>query len=160
MIIGKMRYNINVSSEFMELSINDEKSAYLLAEKNMFKQACYFLIQAMEKAIRLKVYSIVNPNIKYFRDRNKNHSLDSAIEFLIEIISTDNITKEQVSKQLKEGVLSNINYRHLHNNLRYPSYSKKYDSYSIIEIKKSDFILLGDRLKLLRKFLIDLHKFT
>ena len=159
MHIGKFRHKINVSSEFIELSKNDENASYLLAEKGMFRQACYLLIQAMEKAIRAKVFSLVNPNIEYFRERNRTHSLDSAVEFLIEIISTNNIIKKQVSEQLKKHVLGNTQYGHLHNNLRYPAYFKKYDSYSIIEVGKSDFELLSSRLQLLRKFLSDLHKF-
>ncbi|SFV63109.1 hypothetical protein MNB_SV-9-1074 [hydrothermal vent metagenome] len=160
MHIGKIRHKINVSSEFTELSKNDESAAYLLAEKGMFQQACYFLIQAMEKAIRAKIFSLVNPNIEYFRERNRTHSLDSAVEFLIEIISTDNMIKKQVSVQLQQHVLGNTKYGYLHNNLRYPTYFKKYNSYSVIEVGKSDFELLSNRLQLLRKFLSDLHKFT
>ncbi len=160
MHIGKFRHKINVSSEFFELSRSDEVSAKMLAEKGQFRQACYLLIQAMEKAIRAKIFSLVNPNIEYFRNRNRSHSLDSAVEFLIEIVSTDNIVRNQVSQQLNTHVLGNTNYGHLHNNLRYPSYFEKYDSYSTIEVGKDDFAILSNRLMLLRKFLDDLHKFT
>jgi len=161
MNLGKFKHNVNVASEFLELSKNDENAAYLLAEKGYFRQACYFLIQAMEKAIRAKIFLLVNPNIKYFRERNRTHSLDSAVEFLIEIISkNDELIKKQISEQIKQHVLGNIKYGYLHNNLRYPRYHEKYDSYSIMEIKKSDFDLLTKRLNLLRKFLNDLYKFT
>ncbi|KJD18299.1 hypothetical protein VE30_13760 [Vreelandella aquamarina] len=160
MHIGKFRHKIDVSSEFFKLSRGDEVSAKILAEKGQFRQACYLLIQAMEKAIRAKIFSLVNPNIEYFRDRNRTHSLDSAVEFLIEIVSTDNIVRNQVSQQLNTHVLGNTKYGHLHNNLRYPSYFKKYDSYSTIEVGKDDFDILSNRLMLLRKFLDDIHKFT
>lgn len=159
MHIGKFRHKINVSSEFLKLSKGDEVSANILAEKGQLPQACYLLIQAMEKAIRAKIFSLVNPNIEYFRERNRTHSLESAVEFLIEIISTDSIVREQVSKQLNIHVLGNTKYGLLHNNLRYPAYFKKYDSYSIIEVEKVDFEILNNRLMLLRKFLDDLHKF-
>ena len=159
MHIGNFNHKINVSTEFYQLSIEDESSANLLAKENKFRQACYFIIQAMEKAIRSKIFILVNPNIEYFRNRNKTHSIDSAIEFLIEIISNDKIIQNQVSKQLNFYVLGNTKYEYLHNNLRYPSYFKKYDSYSILNVGLKDFKELNKRLQLLRKFLNDLDKF-
>jgi len=161
MKIGKFKHNINVSYEFLELSKNDENAAYLLAEKGYFRQACYFLIQAMEKAIRAKIFLLVNPNNAHFREKNMTHSFDSAVKVLIEIMSkNDFLLKKQVSEQIKKHVLGDTRYKYLHNNLRYPKYSEKYNSYSIMEIKKSDFDLLTKRLNLLRKFLDDLYKFT
>jgi HEPN domain-containing protein len=159
MHIGNFNHKINVSTEFYQLSIEDESSANLLAKENKFRQACYFIIQAMEKAIRSKIFILVNPNIEYFRNRNRTHSIDSAIEFLIEIISNDKIIQNQVSKQLNFYVLGNTKYEYLHNNLRYPSYFKKYDSYSILNVGLKDFKELNKRLQLLRKFLNDLDKF-
>ncbi len=160
MSIGKFRHKINVSSEFAQLSRDDEAAADSLAEKGQLRQACYFIIQAMEKAIRAKIFTLVNPNIEYFRDRNRTHSLDSAVEFLIEIISTDKLVQKQVSLQLNTHVLGDTKYGHLHNNLRYPAYFKRYDSYSTLDVEVSDFEKLKTRLQLLRKFLNDLHKFT
>ncbi|KAB7663902.1 HEPN domain-containing protein [Plesiomonas shigelloides] len=159
MSIGKFRNNVSVSTEFAQLSRDDEAAADLLAERGQLRQACYFIIQAMEKSIRAKIFTLVNPNIEYFRDRNRTHSLDSAVEFLIEIISTDNIIQNQVSLQLKSHVLGNTNYRYLHNNLRYPTYSHKYDTYSTLTVSLSDFTKLKNRLLLLRVFLNDLHRF-
>lgn len=160
MSIGKFRNSVNVSTEFAQLSRDDEAAADLLAERGQLRQACYFIIQAMEKSIRAKIFTLVNPNIEYFRDRNRTHSLDSAVEFLIEIISTDNIIQSQVSLQLKSHVLGNTNYRYLHNNLRYPTYSRKYDTYSTLTVSLSDFTKLKNRLLLLRVFLNDLHRFV
>lgn len=160
MHIGKFRHKITVSSEFFELSKSDEVAARILANQGQFRQACYLLIQAMEKAIRAKIFSLVNANLEYFRDRNRTHSLESAIEFLIEIVSTDALVRAQISLQLKTHVLGNTKYGQLHNDLRYPSHFKKHDSYSIIEVEKPDFDILNTRLTLLRKFLDDLHKFT
>ena len=160
MYIGKFRHKVNVSCEFSQLSKSVELAATYLAAGGHFKQASYFLIQAIEKSIRSKIFSLVNPNIEYFRDKNKTHSVESAIEFLIEIISTDDLIKEQISNQIKLHVLGKTNYSQLHNNLRYPSYFKKYDSYSALDVSEEDFNELKRRLNLLRKFLEDLNKFV
>lgn len=107
----------------------------------------------------LRFFTLVNPNIQYFRERNRTHSVEDAVEFLLEIISTDEIVRNQVSKQLKDNVLGDIRYNHLHNNLRYPSYFTKFDSYSILNITKQDFDILSNKLSLLKLFLEDLHRF-
>lgn len=160
MQIGKFRHKVNVAVEFSKLSIEDENSAKILASNGQFRHACYLIIQAMEKSIRAKIFTLVNPNIEYFRNRNRTHSLDSAIEFLIEIVSADKVVQAQISDQLNVHVLGNTKYGHLHNNLRYPSYFNKYDSYSVLNVELNDFEVLKKRLDLLRRFLNDLHLFT
>ena len=157
--IGKFKHKVDVSIEFANLAREDEASAETLADNNQFRHACSLIVQAMEKSIRAKIFTLVNPNIEYFRSRNRTHSLDSAIEFLIEIVSTDEIVQQQVSQQLKNHVLEDTNYGHLHNNLRYPTYSNKYNSYSILSVESNDFERLKGRLHSLKKFLNDLHKF-
>lgn len=160
MHIGIFKHKINVASEFSQTSKEDEAAAEILAQAGKFQQACYFLIQAIEKCVRAKIFTLVNPNIEYFRERNRSHSVESAVEFLIEIISTNKTIQEQVLQQINLHVLGNTDYSRLHNNLRYPSYFKKYDSYSILETNQNDFNELKKRLSLLRKFLSDLHKFS
>ena len=104
-----------------------------------------------------KIFSIVNPNLEYFRKKNQSHSLESAIQFLLEIISSsDPLIKKQIEQQLS-CVLGDTRYSQLHNNLRYPAYFTKYDSYSILEIKLKDYNILKERLNLLKDFLNDLH---
>jgi len=159
MHIGKFRHKINVASEFAQISKEEEVAADSLAAVGHFRQACYFLIQAIEKAIRAKIFTLVNPNLEYFRERNRTHSVESAVEFLIEIVSTDKLIQEQVSKQISYYVLGKTEYSKLHNNLRYPAYFSKYDSYSTLDVNKNDYDELKNRLSLLRKFLDDLHKF-
>lgn len=158
MRIGKFRHKISVANEFAKLSKSDELVASLLAEKGEYRQACYFIIQAMEKSIRAKIFDLVNPNIEYFREKNRSHSLDSAVNFLLEIVGADKTTQQQVSTQLNSYVLGNIKYNHLHNNLRYPMYSKRYDSYSMLDIDKHDFDLLQRRLDSLNDYLKDLAR--
>ena len=159
MHIGKFRHKINVASEFAQISKEEEVAADSLAAVGHFRQACYFLIQAIEKAIRAKIFTLVNPNLEYFRERNRTHSVASAVEFLIEIVSTDKLIQEQVSKQISYYVLGKTEYSKLHNDLRYPAYFRKYDSYSTLDVNQNDYDELKNRLSVLRKFLDDLHKF-
>jgi hypothetical protein len=105
MYIGKFRYKINVASEFARMSKDDEIAADALANVGHFRQACYFLIQSIEKSIRAKIFTLVNPNNDYFRKRNRSHSVESAVEFLIEIVSTDDLVKEQVSQQIASNIM-------------------------------------------------------
>ena len=160
MRIGKFRHKINVATEFDKLSKDDELAAEKLAESKHYRQACYFIIQAMEKCIRAKIFTIVNPNIEYFREKNRTHSFSSSVDFLIEIVSTDKLIQEQVIEQLRCHVLGDTQYRYLHNNLRYPSYFRKYDSYSTLDVDYNDYNTLKSRLLSLKEFLKDLHRFV
>lgn len=56
----------------------------------------YFYVQAMEKYVRTQIFSLVNPNTSYFRERTRTHNLDDLIEFLIEIICTNDQIKNQL----------------------------------------------------------------
>lgn len=160
MHVGKFRHKINVAVEFERISREDESAADALAASGCFRQSCYFLIQAMEKSIRGKIFTLVNPNIEYFRDKNRTHSVKSAIEFLIEIVGRDDLIREQVSRQIYVHVLGKTDYSILHNSLRYPIYSRRYDSYSTLDVCRDDYDELRRRLNLLRKFLDDLHMFS
>jgi len=157
MKIGKLRKEKNISSAYMELSRNDEIAADLLAQKGMFRQACYFLIQAMEKSIRAKIFTKINPNYDYNRKINQHHSLKESIELLIEIIlPTNKMMREHIKSQIEELILNNIKYKYLHNNLRYPIYMN--NSYFMLEVGKKNFEILKERLKKLRIYLIELDK--
>jgi HEPN domain-containing protein len=139
MRLGSLRHNIDVSAEFSPLSREDEAVAASLASVGHHRQACYFVVQAMEKAIRAKIFSLVNASIEYFRDKNRSHSLDSAVEFLIEIVSTNPTVREQVSRQLNQAVLGDTRYGALHNDLRYPVYFKRNNSHSVLTVSASDY---------------------
>ena len=155
MHIGKLKHDVNVSTAFMTLAKEDENAAEYLASFQQYRHACYFIIQAMEKFIRAKIFTLVNPNLEYFRDKNRTHSLESAVEFLIEIISDQQVIRDQVSSQL--GI---TRYNALHNNLRYPSYSRRFDNYSILQVHAEDYDRLKTRLHSLQLFLKDLHRLT
>jgi len=157
--IGKLIHKVTVSNQFKMIAKEEELSAEILADNSQYRQACYFLIQSMEKHIRAKIFTMVNPNLEYFRKRNLSHSLDSAVEFLIEIISNDKIVQEQISNQIRTYVLNGDSYKFLHNNLRYPVYFNKFNSYSVLEVKKKDYNILKKSLDSLKVFLSDLDKF-
>lgn len=63
------------------------------------------------------LFSKVNPNLEYFGKENQDHSIDNAVEFLVEIISSDKNIQEHIMKQLNEYILQDINFQQLHNNL-------------------------------------------
>lgn len=157
--VGQFKHNIDVSNTFKMIAKEEEYSAEILVEKNQYRQACYFLIQSMEKYIRSKIFTMVNPNLEYFRKKNLNHSLDTAVESLIEIMSTDEVIRTQISNQIKNYVLNKDAYRYLHNNLRYPAYFDKFNSYSILQVTKKDYDILKNSLESLKIFLSDLDKF-
>lgn len=158
MHIGRFRHKVKVSVEYANMSKSDEAAAQALAQSGHYRQACYFLIQAIEKAIRSKIFTLVNPNLEYFREKNKSHSVESAVSFLIELIATDELVKTQVSKQIYEHVLGSTHYSRLHNNLRYPAYFQKYDSYSMLDLVERDYNFLKQKLSNMRLFLSDLDR--
>lgn len=159
MKVGVFRRQINVSQEYLALARSDEIAAEKLSQVDCYRQTCYFIIQSMEKYIRAKTFRLVRADLKFLRDENRNHSLDSAIDFLIKVISSDPIIQQQVSKQLTEHVLVNTKCNHLHNNLRYPEYFSKYDSYSMLDVGREDCQMLFDRLSSLKNFLNDIINF-
>lgn len=155
--VGYFKRGIVVSCEFAALAKSDEAAALVLAEHRQYRQACYCLLQAMEKWIRSKIFTIVNADIEYFRSKNKSHSVESAIEFLLEIIAPDDLKRRQVMRQLKEYVLGDIHYAQVHNNLRYPYFSEKHQNHSLLEVKEDDFNALKQRLDRLKLFLADIN---
>ena len=161
MKIGKETYNVNMSIELFELAKNDEEASKILNNNGCYRQACYFVIQAMEKYIRSHIFSVINPELDFFIKENSHHSLERAIELLIDIKSSNNISlKEQLKSQFSNVLnLKDIKYNHLHNNLRYPRYSYKNNKgYFILEISSKDYKNLFKILETLKNFLKDLDK--
>ena len=156
--IGSKKIVNNLSYEYQLLATGDESASKILASRGMYGHAIYLLIQSMEKNIRSKIFERVNPNLKYFRDKNKNHSLDASIEFLIDTITTDNIIKEQIKDMFNERVFNGLKSRSLHNNLRYPYYSEHNNVYLRFEYTKNDFNYILEMSENLKKFLNDIHK--
>jgi hypothetical protein len=153
MYIGTMRHNINVSEEYYQLAKKDEEVAKLLKENKQYRHAMYFFIQSMEKYIRSRIFILVNPNIEYFREKNKHHSINEAVEFLVEIVSSDPAIQKQIKQQLSDFVFQNINFQNLHNNLRYPFYFHKRKSYVSLDFKQKDCEIIEQKLDSLKNYL-------
>ena len=117
--IGTINREVDISYEYYNLALEDEKVAILLKNKGEYRHSIYFFIQAMEKYIKSKIFTLVNPNLEYYINKNKHHSLDYSIEFLIEVISPDENIRNQVKLYFNKYVFKDLSFRNLHNNLRY-----------------------------------------
>lgn len=158
MHLGNIRHGVSVCNEYQMLAKKDEAVAVLLKEHSEYKHSIYFFIQAMEKYIRAKIFTLVNPNLEYFRKRNQNHSIDNAIEFLVDIISADENIQNQVKEMLNKNIIQGIKFQQLHNNLRYPLYNSRYDSYSSVDFTKEDCKIIENKLADLKIYLNELHR--
>jgi HEPN domain-containing protein len=79
--IGRFRRRVDVSIEYARLAREDEQAANLLADASHYRQAVYFVLQAMEKHLRAKIFTLVDPTNEYFRQANRNHSVEDAAKF-------------------------------------------------------------------------------
>lgn len=148
----------SISEEYQTLAIADKDSAIVLGNNGFYRQASYFLLQAMEKIIRAKIFSLIDSRNKYFRDKNRSHSLIDAIEILIEIVSRgDSIIAKQHKNNINQFVLGNLNYQQLHNNLRYPWFSEKYQCFNLLDINKQSYLEIKNKFFSLEKYLKDLY---
>lgn len=157
MRVGSQRGVSNVSEEYLRIAKEDEDAANSLAASGLYRHALCLLIQAMEKLIRAKIFSIVNSDLAELRDINKSHSLDLAVDHLLEVISTEDIVRRHVRRQMRQYALGDILYGDLHNDLRYPYYRKDRKSFTVLAVTKVDFEEMSSRLAALRRFLGDLH---
>ncbi len=156
--IGKFTHNLTqVADEYLAVAKHDEKIGNQLIVHREYRHGIYFLIQAMEKYVRASIFRLVNPNTAYFRERTRTHDVDELIVFLIEIISADELIRQQIKTQLDEYVLQGVWFGKLHNDLRYPKYSEKYENYSLLQVTSNDAQIVSSRLQLLKKYLADLR---
>ncbi|MFM7885932.1 MAG: hypothetical protein ACKPCM_04410 [Pseudanabaena sp.] len=65
-MIGQINHNVNVSSEYNRLAREDERIGLILKNKGEYRHSIYFFIQAMEKYVRAKTFSIVDAKNPYF----------------------------------------------------------------------------------------------
>ena len=145
--IGRLETKIkgeDLSKKYKQLYKKDLESANVLIENGLYNQAAYFLIQTIEKMLRSKIFSKVNGDIEYYREKNRSHNISDGIEFLVDVTGFDDLAKEDLKNQLNNTVLETEIISRLNNNLRYPIYSKKYESYSllILTVKDTDRLLL------------------
>lgn len=157
--IGRFNHDVDASAEYFRLAQEDERISLLLRDAGCHRASIYFVLQAMEKYVRSKVFSIVDPRNEYFRNRHRNHSVEEAVEFLVEVVSGDSVIRDQVKKQLYEHVLGDIRYNRLHNDLRYPVYFERSNSYSCLELGLQDNDQAVMKLKTLKSFIADIDRF-
>jgi len=158
-MIGRPNHNVEVSYEYSRLADDDERVGLMLKNAGEYRHSIYFLIQAMEKYVRAKTFSIVDAKNPYFRQRERNHSVEEALAFLVEVIHGSPVVRDQINKQLRDYVLGDIRFGHLHNNLRYPFYSERHNSYSCLDVGKSDSELIAQKLQALKSFLAGIDRF-
>jgi HEPN domain-containing protein len=157
--IGRLEHRLSdVAAEYLALAQEDEKVGQLLIGQGQYRHAIYFLVQAMEKYVRCTIFGLVNPNTEYFRNRTRTHDLDELLDFLVEIACANTTVQGQVREQLRDFVLGGIRFGKLHNDLRYPSFSERYQSYSLLSVSRPDADITLERLQTLKRFLKDIHQ--
>lgn len=157
--IGTLKQGIkDVSSEYFRLAQEDEAAAQFLQNSGHYRHAAYFFIQAMEKYVRAKIFQLVNADNEYPRERTRTHNLDELLEFLIEIVCTAPLIKDQVNGQLEDYVLEGVRFGMLHNDLRYPFYQEKQKVHSVVLVGQADSEICHERLERLKPFLRDIDR--
>ena len=73
--LGKFRHNIDVAAEFFRMAREDEQTGNILLNAGRYRQSMYFILQAMEKYVRSKIFSIVDARNQYFRQKQRDHVL-------------------------------------------------------------------------------------
>ena len=156
--VGHFEHGVSdVSALYHSLATSDESAGEILRNAGAYRQAAYFFVQAMEKYVRREIFRRVNAKTDWFREKTITHELEDLIDFLIEILSTDQRVRTQIKKQLYDHVLGGVRFARLHNNLRYPFYSSRHKNYSRLIVGASDAELAYEKLSRLKKFLDDLH---
>ena len=95
-----------IKERYITLGKNNEKAAKVLEQQGLYNEAVFMYIQAMEKKIKGYICGKINSENPYFarKIREMGHSLDSSVDFLIEILSgNDENLKAQLSKLLRDA---------------------------------------------------------
>lgn len=151
----------DVALKYHELAEKDFASANILAINELYNEAAYFYIQAMEKYTKEQICHKIDPSNKYFANiiKDTGHSLDKSLTLLIEIYcGKDLAAKQQIENILLKNILKDTKFEILNNTLRYPRYEYKYENYTVIELSKEDTDILCEMTSLLKKALNDLYK--
>ena len=157
--IGRLNYDIqNVADEYRRLAIEDEDVGRFLLANRKYRHAVYCFVQAMEKHVRFKIFTLVSADVEYFRTRTRTHNLDDLLTFLVEIVSANQLIKEQVGDQLNNFVLEGVRFGKLHNDLRYPFHMERSNSFAMLQIEQDDAELALAKLQKLKVFLRDIDR--
>ena len=154
--LGHFRESLDVSSEYARLAREDEAAANTLADVGRYRQAVYFIIQAMEKHLRAKIFSVVDPTNEDVRQANRNHSIEEAVLFLIGTVSPDPRLQALIREQFDNYLFQGLRFNLLHNDLRYPTYFERTATYSCLELSGADLLVMFGRLDWLKEFMNEL----
>jgi HEPN domain-containing protein len=150
--IGKFTRIKNLSEEYQNLAQQDERVGMNLFSTGEYRHATYFLIQAIEKYLKSKIFSIADGGNKYFRESQRHHSVKKAAFSLVEVI-TDKLVREQVRSQLNDFVLYGVHFEDLHNDVRYPHYFAARNLFASLSVSKGDAESVCERLKWVKEFI-------
>jgi len=156
--VGTLRHDVDPVSEYQRLAEEDEQAGLRLQLAGLFRHAIYFFLQAMEKQVRAKIFSIVLAGNPYFRENNRSHSVDLALEFLVEVVSIDPTVRERIRAILDTYVVGGIRFSQLYNNVRYPFFSERYGTFSALDVEATDAELIRQRLTYLKTMLQEIER--
>ena len=154
--IGTFREPINVSDEYARLARADEAAANVLADKGHYRHAVYFVVQAMEKHLRAKIFSLVDPADEGVRQANRNHSIEDAVVFLVGTVTDDDSLRAMIKEQFEAYLFRGLRFNLFHNDLRYPAYFEGTGTYACLTISDKDLVTMFERLDWLKEFMKEL----
>ena len=164
-IIGIKRKISNpseVSDQYAAMALQDENAAMELQKSGFYNQSGYFYIQAMEKYIKCHITRKIDAMNPYFAEkisRSLGHSLNESVALLVDVYAGNNTSMaEQMNQQISTNILKEINFRSLHNMLRYPTYSSHFGNYTTLALTNKECVTLKNVLNTLKSYLNDLHK--
>lgn len=156
MNLGKPRHGIDVSHELLKIANEDELAGDTLADAGLYRNATYFYIQSMEKRVRSRAFELIDPKNPHWRISNQHHDLYTSVSFLVQVLGMDTLIAKQVNDMINKYVIDDINFRVLHNSLRYPYFSEKFQSYSCVDYSENDCNEIRKKLAFLKNLLRDL----
>ena len=164
MYLGNRKFlkdSLEVAHEYLKTAMQDEKSAVILESRELYNQAAYFYVQAMEKQIKAQIVDVTNAYYKEMIKKTIGHSLDKSIEILVQIYGKGNaMVEERLREQLLIKVLKDIKFSALNNKTRSPDFDENKKKYAVIEMDKIDCVELAKMLKALKQYLTDLERYT
>jgi hypothetical protein len=155
--IGSFREFVDASAEYARLAREDEAAANTLAEAGHYRQAVYFVVQAMEKHLRAKIFAVSDPANEEVRQANRNHSVEAAASFLVGTLVASERLHQLVQEQFERCLFQGLRYNLLHNDLRYPTYFERTHGFACLEVSRSDVIEMFARLDWLKDFMQELN---
>jgi hypothetical protein len=69
-MIGKLHHDRDASHEYGRLAREDERVGLMFKDRGEYRHSIYFLIQAMEKYVRAKTFSLVDARNEFYREKN------------------------------------------------------------------------------------------